>query len=134
MAALDKDGWLHTGDIVYFDKEGYLYVIDRLKEVIKFKGFQVAPADLEAVLISHPEVHDAAIIGERDEEAGEIPVAFVVRKDGSSVSQQALMNYVAKQVAPYKKVRRVYFCASIPRSAAGKILRRELRNLFASRL
>ncbi|KAI3468568.1 hypothetical protein Pfo_025231 [Paulownia fortunei] len=134
MAALDKDGWLHTGDIVYFDQEGYLYVIDRLKEVIKYKGFQVAPADLEAVLMSHPEVLDAAVIGARDEEAGEIPVAFVVLKDESSVSQAALMDYVAKQVAPYKKVRKVYFRASIPRSAAGKILRRELRSLLASRL
>ncbi|PIN01428.1 Acyl-CoA synthetase [Handroanthus impetiginosus] len=133
-AALDKDGWLHTGDIVYFDKEGYLYVIDRLKEVIKYKGFQVAPADLEAVLMAHPDVLDAAVIGEMEEEAGEIPVAFVVPKDGSSVSQQALMDYVAKQVAPYKKVRRVYYCASIPRSAAGKILRRELKSLFTSRL
>ncbi|KAK6137236.1 hypothetical protein DH2020_029025 [Rehmannia glutinosa] len=132
MAALDKDGWLHTGDIVYFDQEGYLYVIDRLKEVIKYKGFQVAPADLEAVLMSHPEVLDAAVMG--DEEAGEIPVAFIVLKDGSSVSQAALMDYVAKQVAPYKKVRKVYFRAAIPRSASGKILRRELKSLLASRL
>ncbi|KAK6158461.1 hypothetical protein DH2020_005775 [Rehmannia glutinosa] len=134
MAALDKDGWLHTGDIVYFDQEGYLYVIDRLKEVIKYKGFQVAPADLEAVLMSHPEVLDAAVMGARDEEAGEIPVAFVVLKDGSSVSHAALMDYVAKQVAPYKKVRKVYFRAAIPRSASGKILRRELKSLLASRL
>ncbi|GFQ02858.1 4-coumarate--coa ligase-like 6 [Phtheirospermum japonicum] len=134
MAALDKDGWLHTGDIVYFDQEGYLYVIDRLKEVIKYKGFQVAPADLEAVLMSHPKVLDAAVTGVRDEEAGEIPVAFVVLKNGSSISQAALMDYVAKQVAPYKKVRKVYFRDSIPRSAAGKILRRELRSLLASRL
>ncbi|KAG8375159.1 hypothetical protein BUALT_Bualt10G0071400 [Buddleja alternifolia] len=134
MNAIDKDGWLHTGDIVYFDQEGYLYVIDRLKEIIKYKGFQIAPADLEAVLMSHPEVLDAAVTGARDEEAGEIPVAFVVPKDGSSVSQAALMDYVAKQVAPYKKVRKVYFRSSIPRSAAGKILRRELRSLLVSKL
>ncbi|KAL9177392.1 hypothetical protein ABFS82_01G055600 [Erythranthe guttata] len=134
MATIDKDGWLHTGDIVYFDNEGYLYVIDRLKEIIKYKGFQVAPADLEAVLMSHPEVLDAAVIGARDEEAGEIPVAFVVPKEGSSISQAALLDFVAKQVAPYKKVRKVHFRASIPRSAAGKILRRELRNLLPSRL
>ncbi|KAL0331033.1 UNVERIFIED_CONTAM: 4-coumarate--CoA ligase-like 6 [Sesamum angustifolium] len=133
-AAIDKDGWLHTGDIVYFDQEGYLYIIDRLKEMIKYKGFQIAPADLEAVLISHPEVLDAAVTGERHEEAGEIPVAFVVLKDGSSVSGAALLDYVAKQVAPYKKVRKVYFRTSIPRSAAGKILRRELRSLLVSRL
>ncbi|KAK4435522.1 4-coumarate--CoA ligase-like 6 [Sesamum alatum] len=133
-AAIDKDGWLHTGDIVYFDQEGYLYIIDRLKEMIKYKGFQIAPADLEAVLISHPDVLDAAVTGARDEEAGEIPVAFVVLKDGSSVSGATLLDYVAKQVAPYKKVRKVYFRASIPRSAAGKILRRELRSLLVSRL
>ncbi|XP_057802022.1 4-coumarate--CoA ligase-like 6 isoform X2 [Salvia miltiorrhiza] len=134
MVALDKDGWLHTGDIVYFDQEGYLYVIDRLKEVIKYKGFQIAPADLEAVLMSHSEVLDAAVTGYRDEEAGEIPVAFVVRREGSYLSETALMSYVAKQVAPYKKVRKVYFSSSIPRSPAGKILRRELRNLLVSRL
>ncbi|KAL0312398.1 UNVERIFIED_CONTAM: 4-coumarate--CoA ligase-like 6 [Sesamum radiatum] len=133
-AAIDNDGWLHTGDIVYFDQEGYLYIIDRLKEMIKYKGYQIAPADLEAVLISHPEVLDAAVTGARDEEAGEIPVAFVVLKDGSSVSGTALLDYVAKQVAPYKKVRKVYFRTSIPRSAAGKILRRELRSLLVSRL
>ncbi|KAL3818306.1 hypothetical protein ACJIZ3_004211 [Penstemon smallii] len=134
MAAIDKDGWLHTGDIVYFDREGYLYVLDRLKEIIKYKGFQVAPADLEAVLLSHPDVLDAAVTAERDEEAGEIPVAFVVPKNGSPVTPAAVMNYVANQVAPYKKVRKVYFRSSVPRSAAGKILRRELRNLLTSKL
>ncbi|KAL2550952.1 4-coumarate--CoA ligase-like 6 [Forsythia ovata] len=133
-ATIDEDGWLHTGDIVYFDQEGYLYVLDRLKEVIKYKGFQIAPADLESVLTSHPEVLDAAVTAARDEEAGEIPVAFVVRKDGSSLSEAALMDYVAKQVTPYKKVRKVYFRALIPRSAAGKILRRELRALLNSKL
>ncbi|KAL3635787.1 hypothetical protein CASFOL_020334 [Castilleja foliolosa] len=142
-AVLDKEGnWLRTGDIVYFDQEGYLYVTDRLKEIIKYKGCQVAPADLEAVLMSHPEVLDAAVTGGSppldrfaiDEEAGEIPVAFVVLKDGSSVSQTAIMDYVAKQVAPYKKVRKVFFRGAIPRSAAGKILRRELRSLLDSRL
>ncbi|KAL1532235.1 4-coumarate--CoA ligase [Salvia divinorum] len=134
MVALDKDGWLHTGDIVYFDQEGYLYVIDRLKEVIKYKGFQIAPADLEAVLMTHHEILDAAVTGSKDEEAGEIPVAFVVPREGSFLTEAAVMNYVAKQVAPYKKVRKVYFRSSIPRSPAGKILRRELRNLLMSRL
>ncbi|CAI9762556.1 unnamed protein product [Fraxinus pennsylvanica] len=133
-ATIDEDGWLHTGDIVYFDQEGYLYVLDRLKEVIKYKGFQIAPADLESVLLSHPEVLDAAVTAAKDEEAGEIPIAFVVRKDGSSLSETVLMDYVAKQVTPYKKLRKVYFQASIPRSAAGKILRRELRALLNSKL
>ncbi|XP_051137246.1 4-coumarate--CoA ligase-like 6 [Andrographis paniculata] len=133
-AAIDKDGWLHTGDIVYFDQEGYLQIVDRLKEMIKYKGFQIAPADLEAALMSHPDVLDVAVAGQRDEDAGEIPVAFVVLKQGSSVSESDLMNYVAKQVAPYKKVRKMYFCGSIPRSASGKILRKELRSLLTSKL
>ncbi|KAK4728261.1 hypothetical protein R3W88_021249 [Solanum pinnatisectum] len=133
-STIDDNGYLHTGDIAYFDEEGYLYVIDRLKETIKYKGFQIAPADLEAVLVSHPDIIDAAVIGARDEEAGEIPVAFVVKRDGCAVSQTDVINFVTKQVAPFKKIRKVYFRASIPRSAAGKILRKELRNLLTSKL
>ncbi|CAH9077485.1 unnamed protein product [Cuscuta europaea] len=124
-STVDDEGWLHTGDIVYFDREGYLYVIDRLKEIIKYKGFQIAPADLEAVLISHPDIIDAAVTSE--EEVGEIPVAFVVKRDNSELSQADVIAFVAKQVAPYKKVRRVYFTTSIPKSPAGKILRKEMR-------
>uniref|UniRef100_A0A5B6YTS5 4-coumarate--CoA ligase n=1 Tax=Davidia involucrata TaxID=16924 RepID=A0A5B6YTS5_DAVIN len=134
MMTIDKDGWLHTGDIVYFDQEGYLYIYDRLKEIIKYNGFQIAPADLEAVLISHPDILDAAVTAAKDEEAGEVPVAFVVKRIGSVLSQAAVIDYVAKQVAPYKKVRKVVFTHSIPKSAAGKILRRELRNLLTSRI
>lgn len=133
-SAIDGDGWLRTGDIVYFDQDGYLHVVDRLKEIIKYKGFQIAPADLEDVLVSHQDILDAAVTGARDEEAGEIPVAFVVKRTGSSISQAEVIDYVAKQVAPYKKVRKVVFTKSIPRSPAGKILRRELRSNFASRL
>ncbi|XP_016509144.2 4-coumarate--CoA ligase-like 6 isoform X2 [Nicotiana tabacum] len=114
-STIDGNGWLHTGDIAYFDEEGYLYVIDRLKEIIKYKGFQIAPADLEAVLVSHPDIVDAAVTGARDEEAGEIPVAFVVKRDGCALSQTDVIDFVCKQVAPYKKIRRVYFKASIPR-------------------
>nr|GMC55935.1 4-coumarate--CoA ligase-like 6 [Ipomoea batatas] len=128
--AVDDDGWLHTGDIVHFDEDGYLYVHDRLKEIIKYKGFQIAPADLEAVLMSHPDIVDAAVTSAHSEEVGEIPVAFVVKKQGSELSQADVIHFVAKQVAPYKKVRRVYFRKSIPKSAAGKILRKELRNLL----
>ncbi|GAA0155501.1 ligase [Lithospermum erythrorhizon] len=131
---VDKDGWLHTGDIVYFDQDGYLYVIDRLKEVIKYKGFQISPADLESVLMSHPEVVDAAVTAITDEEAGEIPVAFVVRKKGSKLSETSLMDFVATKVSPYKKVRKVCFTNVVPRSAAGKIIRRELKNILPSRL
>ncbi|XP_059656941.1 4-coumarate--CoA ligase-like 6 [Cornus florida] len=134
MLTIDKDGWLHTGDIVYFDQEGYLYVLDRLKEIIKYKGFQIAPADLEAVLISHPDIIDAAVTAVKDEKAGEVPVAFVVKRHGSVLSQAAVIDYVAKQVAPYKKVRKVVFTHSIPRSATGKILRWKLTNLLTSKL
>ncbi|GKV10607.1 hypothetical protein SLEP1_g21950 [Rubroshorea leprosula] len=133
---VDKDGWLHTGDIVCFDKDGYMHISDRMKEIIKYKGFQIAPADLEAILIAHPEILDAAVTAAKDEECGEIPVAFVVKKPGpdSVLCEEAVINYVAKQVAPYKKVRKVIFTPSIPKSAAGKILRRELRTLLKSTL
>ncbi|XP_062201284.1 4-coumarate--CoA ligase-like 3 isoform X2 [Phragmites australis] len=127
-ACLRKDGWLRTGDIAYFDSDGHLYIVDRLKDVIKYKGFQIAPADLEAVLIEHPEILDVAVTRAEDEEAGEIPVAFVVRKSGSSLSCMQVMEYVAKQVSPYKKVRKVVFVESIPKSAAGKVLRRLLKD------
>ncbi|KAM0070199.1 putative AMP-dependent synthetase/ligase, AMP-binding, AMP-binding enzyme domain, ANL [Helianthus debilis subsp. tardiflorus] len=133
-STIDKDGWLHTGDIVYFDQDGYLYIVDRVKEMIKYKGFQIAPADLEDVLASHPAILDAAVTGIRDEEAGEIPVAFVVMKPGAEASESSIIDFVAKEVAPYKKVRRVMFTNTIPRSAAGKILRRQLKDPLDSRL
>ncbi|XP_038888724.1 4-coumarate--CoA ligase-like 6 [Benincasa hispida] len=134
MSTIDKENWLHTGDIVYFDRDGYLYVIDRLKEVIKYKGFQIAPTDLEAVVMTHPEVLDTAVTAAKDEECGEIPVAFVVKKPGSKLSQKDVIDYVAQQVAPYKKVRKVVFTESIPKSAAGKVLRRELGKHLPSKL
>ncbi|KAI3754660.1 hypothetical protein L1987_54447 [Smallanthus sonchifolius] len=133
-STIDKDGWLHTGDIVYFDRQGYLYVVDRVKDVIKYKGFQIAPADLEDVLVSHPDIDDAAVIGRMDEEAGEVPMAFVVKKPKAKITQYDVIDFVAKQVAPYKKVKKVQFVNSIPKSAAGKILRRELKYTFSSRL
>ncbi|GAB4834804.1 hypothetical protein Ancab_033072 [Ancistrocladus abbreviatus] len=132
MSTIEKDGWLHTGDIAYIDHDGYLYIVDRLKDIIKYKGFQIAPADLEAVLLSHPDILDAAVAGAADEEVGQVPVAFVVREPGSMLSQDAVIDYVAKQVAPYKKVRKVVFLPSIPKSASGKVLRRELRNLLTT--
>lgn len=134
MSTIDQENWLHTGDIVYFDREGYLYVVDRLKEVIKYKGFQIAPTDLEAVVITHPEVLDTAVTAAKDEECGEIPVAFVVKKPGSTLSQKDVIDYVAQQVAPYKKIRKVIFTESIPKSAAGKVLRKELGKYMPSKL
>jgi acyl-CoA synthetase (AMP-forming)/AMP-acid ligase II len=123
---IDADGWLHTGDIGYADEEGFFYVVDRAKELIKFKGLQVAPAELEALLLTHPSVEDAAVIPSPDEEAGEVPKAFVVVKDGHGMTEAEVLSFVAAHVAPYKKVRRVEFVAQIPKSPSGKILRRLL--------
>jgi acyl-CoA synthetase (AMP-forming)/AMP-acid ligase II len=117
-------GWLRTGDIASVDEDGYFTIVDRLKELIKYKGYQVAPAELEAVLLTHPSVADAAVIGSPDEESGEVPKAFVVRKD--EISATALMEYVAEHVAPYKKIRLLDFVDSVPKSSSGKILRRNL--------
>ncbi len=123
-ATLDADGWLHTGDIGYVDKDGYFYVVDRLKELIKYKAYQVAPAELEAVLLSHPAVADAAVIRSPEEEVGEVPKAFVVLK--APATEMELLEYVAERVAPYKKIRRMEFIDAIPKSATGKLLRRVL--------
>ena len=124
---IDDEGWLHTGDVGYLDEDGYLYVIDRIKELIKYKGLQIAPAELEAVILSHPAVADAAVISRPDEEAGEIPKACIVLKADASATGEEIMAYVAERVAPYKKVRVVEFLDSIPKVPSGKILRRELR-------
>ncbi|KAL1541830.1 4-coumarate--CoA ligase-like 9 isoform X1 [Salvia divinorum] len=131
-AALDPEGWLKTGDLCYFDSEGLLYIVDRLKELIKYKGYQVPPAELEHLLQSIPEIADAAVIPYPDEEAGQIPMAYVVRKPGATITATQLMELIAKQVAPYKKIRRVAFVNEIPKSPAGKILRRELVRLALS--
>ncbi|KAG9454409.1 hypothetical protein H6P81_007313 [Aristolochia fimbriata] len=131
---VNQDGWLHTGDIGFFDQDGFLYLTDRLKEIIKYKGFQVAPAELESVIISHPDVTDVAVTAIKNQEAGEIPAAFVVRRPGSKISSNDVIDYVSQQVSPYKKVRQVVFVNYIPRSAAGKILRRQLRNGGSSKL
>jgi 4-coumarate--CoA ligase len=126
-ATVDADGWLHTGDLGYLDSGGYLYVVDRLKELIKYKGFQVPPAELEAVLLRHPDVADAAVIGVPDDEAGEIPAGYVVLRPGAAASPAELMRFVADKVAHYKQIRRLELIDAIPKSAAGKILRRVLR-------
>jgi len=121
---IDAEGWLHTGDVGYADADGYFYVVDRVKELIKYKGMQVAPAELEGLLLSHPAVADAAVIPSPDEEAGEIPQAFVVLR--TPIAPAELMDWVAGRVAPHKKIRRMAVVDAIPKSASGKILRRVL--------
>jgi acyl-CoA synthetase (AMP-forming)/AMP-acid ligase II len=123
-AALDSDGWLHTGDVAFADEDGYFSIVDRLKELIKYKGYQVAPAELEAVLLTHPAVADCAIVRFPDENAGEVPKAFVVSR--APVDAETLMAFVAERVATYKKIRQLEFIDVIPKSPSGKILRREL--------
>jgi acyl-CoA synthetase (AMP-forming)/AMP-acid ligase II len=123
-AMIDADGWLHTGDVGYVEPDGYLHVVDRVKELIKYKGLQVAPAEIEAVLLSHPAVADAAVVPSPDAEAGEVPKAFVVLKGEASAEE--LIAYVAQRVAPFKKLRLVEVIGQIPKSVSGKILRRVL--------
>jgi acyl-CoA synthetase (AMP-forming)/AMP-acid ligase II len=125
-ATVDADGWLHTGDVGHADEDGMFYVVDRLKELIKYKGYQVPPAELEAILMTHPAVVDAAVIPHPDDEAGEIPKAFVVLRPDAAGDSEEIMAFVAERVSPQKRVRLLEFVGAIPKSASGKILRREL--------
>ncbi|KAL1459655.1 hypothetical protein WDU94_011614, partial [Cyamophila willieti] len=125
---IDKEGWLHTGDIGYYDEHNNLYIVDRLKELIKVKGFQVAPAELETLLLNHTDIADAAVIGKPDELCGEVPLAFVVKKPQSNVTSNDIQAYIEKLVSPQKRLRGgVVFVDAIPKNASGKILRRVLR-------
>ncbi|XP_019642431.1 PREDICTED: probable 4-coumarate--CoA ligase 3 isoform X2 [Branchiostoma belcheri] len=126
---IDPDGWLRTGDIVRYDEDGNFYAVDRVKELIKYKGFQVAPAELEAVLLGHPGVQDAAVIGLPDDVAGELPKAFIVKKS-DAVTEKDITDFVTERVAPYKKLRGgVVFIGEIPKTPSGKILRRMLKDV-----
>ncbi|BAT91202.1 hypothetical protein LR48_Vigan08g199000 [Vigna angularis] len=121
---IDADGWLHTGDIGYVDDDDEVFLVDRAKELIKFKTFQVPPAELEDLLRSHPSIADAAVVPQKDDAAGQVPVAFVV---GFDLTEDAVKDFVAKQVVFYKRIHKVYLVDAIPKSQTGKILRKELR-------
>jgi acyl-CoA synthetase (AMP-forming)/AMP-acid ligase II len=127
-ATIDPDGFLHTGDVAQVDHAGRVFIVDRLKELIKYKGYQVPPAELEAVLLTHPAIIDSAVIGVIDDDGEEIPKAFVVCEPGANLTAEEVVDFVSSRVAPHKKVRRVEFIDTIPKSAAGKILRKQLRS------
>jgi acyl-CoA synthetase (AMP-forming)/AMP-acid ligase II len=123
---IDADGWVHTGDLGHVDDEGNVFIVDRIKELIKVNALQVAPAELEAVLAAHAAVADCAVVPRRDEHCGEVPVACVVTR--GEVDADELMAFVAAKVAPHKRIREVRFVDAIPRTPAGKIMRRLLRD------
>ncbi|CAH2254762.1 4-coumarate--CoA ligase 1-like [Pararge aegeria] len=127
----DEEGFYKTGDIAYYDKEGYFFIVDRIKEIIKYKAWQVAPSELEGLLLQHPAVKEAGVTGAPDILAGELPTAFVVKQPGFQVTKQEIIAYITEQVAPWKRLRGgVIFVDEIPKTPSGKILRRKLRALL----
>lgn len=127
----DKDGWLHSGDIAYYDEENYFFVVDRLKELIKYKAFQVPPAEIEALLISNPKVKECAVIGIPDEDAGELPFAFVVKQPGVDITEKEVFDFVAENASKAKWLRGgVRLIDELPKNSNGKILKRDLRQMF----
>ncbi|KAM3955051.1 luciferin 4-monooxygenase-like [Aphomia sociella] len=124
----DEEGFFRTGDIGFYDEDGYLYVVDRLKELIKYKSIQVAPAEIEAMLLQHEAVRDAGVVGVPHSEAGEVPLAFVVFQPGKTVTEKELQDFIEQRLSNPKRLRGgVRFLAEIPRNPSGKILRRNLR-------
>ena len=131
---IDSDGWLHTGDIGYYDSDDCLFIVDRLKELIKVKGFQVAPSELEDLLRSHPKVEDVAVIGIPDQEWGELPRAYLVTRKGADLSEDEVHNYIKNEVTSYKQLRGgIEFIEAVPKAPSGKILRRELLQEYKSK-
>jgi long-chain acyl-CoA synthetase len=133
-AAVLRKGWIHTGDIGRLDEEGYLYIVDRKKDMLIYKGHNVYPRELEEIIFTHPAVANCAVIGKPDPAAGEIPKAFVVLKPGASATAEEIMNLVSSRVGAYKKIREVEFIPAIPVSLAGKPLKRDLRAMEQERL
>ncbi|XP_072991962.1 4-coumarate-CoA ligase 1-like [Typha latifolia] len=129
---IDKEGWLHTGDVGFVDDDDEIFIVDRLKELIKYKGFQVAPAELEAMLIANAKIADAAVVPMKDDLCGEIPVAFIVKSNGSDITEDEIKQYISKQVVFYKRLHKVFFVESIPKAPSGKILRKDLRAKLAA--
>ncbi|ELT89971.1 hypothetical protein CAPTEDRAFT_134952 [Capitella teleta] len=124
-AMIDANGWLATGDIGYYDSNGYFYIVDRLKELIKYKGFQVSPSEMEDLLLTHPNIADAGVVGFPDLECGELPSAFIVLKPGKNLTVDEIRKFVAEKAAPFKKLRGpIELVSQIPRTGSGKILRR----------
>lgn len=128
---IDSKGWLHTGDIGYYDEDREFFIVDRLKELIKYKGFQVPPAELEALIMALPEVADVAVVGVPDESSGELPLAFIVLQPNSTITEKEIVDYVAKMVSPAKRLHGgVRFIPQIPKTPSGKILRRHLKGMI----
>nr|BAE80728.1 hypothetical protein [Nipponoluciola cruciata] len=130
---IDNEGWLHSGDVAYYDENGLFYIVDRLKELIKYKGFQVAPAELESMLLTHPDILDAGVVGIPDEKSGEIPRAFVVKAPNSNLSENDVIAFAKAKISIHKQLRGgVRFVKEIPKNSGGKILRRVLRQEFVN--
>nr|AAR20793.1 luciferase [Pyrocoelia rufa] len=130
-ALIDKDGWLHSGDIAYYDKDGHFFIVDRLKSLIKYKGYQVPPAELESILLQHPFIFDAGVAGIPDPDAGELPAAVVVLEEGKMMTEQEVMDYVAGQVTASKRLRGgVKFVDEVPKGLTGKIDSRKIREIL----
>jgi acyl-CoA synthetase (AMP-forming)/AMP-acid ligase II len=129
---IDEEGWLHTGDVAFYDVDKQFYIVDRIKELIKWKGFQVPPAEIEGLLLTNPKIKDAAVIGIPDELVGEKPLAFVVKAEGESLTADEVIQFVGKTASPAKRLHGgVRFIDEIPKNLSGKILRRELRDLIS---
>jgi long-chain acyl-CoA synthetase len=122
-----RDGWLFTGDIAHMDEDGYFYITDRKKDLIKYKDYSVYPREIEDVLYEHPAVKLCAVVGKPDTAAGEVPKAFIVLKEGMAASAKEIMAFVNDKVAPYKAIREIEFRKELPISSAGKVLRRLLQ-------